>query len=384
MGSGIAPTNVVDMGFVKPHMAVKLVFAFLGSMVPIVQPGYVLQGRHGLIFLRKLILHMLIFLSVVIWVCVIELLVYVNAALATQERLVNKVCSVDILAFGDVYYCSCNVFDIVLCPVATGNAGLLEECAGHGRCMSLGNVNKYPDNYNYFGSRTYDGWDADRIYGCVCDRHWEGVDCSLRSCLKGDDPLTTGVNEIRYVDCTYTTASGGLQFLFRGRKSAVVPYDASATLIKYLLEQMSPAIEDVTVTTVAGTGMCSSGGSTTQIVFHTPQGNLSESTLSVLSVNGFAGSTAVFQSGQSSVLNSGYTSQSGTKEYVTCSNHGVCDTNRIVGTNYASGLGQCRCEPGFKSSDGKGGSGTRDDCGFNYTGAMLGLTTLQMLQLSVP
>lgn len=33
-------------------------------------------------------------------------------------------------------------------------------------------------------------WDADRIFGCHCDESYEGYDCSLRSCLYGDDPNT--------------------------------------------------------------------------------------------------------------------------------------------------------------------------------------------------
>jgi hypothetical protein len=39
-------------------------------------------------------------------------------------------------------------------------------------------------------STVYSLWDADKIYGCVCDEGFEGHDCSLKSCPKGDDPLT--------------------------------------------------------------------------------------------------------------------------------------------------------------------------------------------------
>lgn len=34
------------------------------------------------------------------------------------------------------------------------------------------------DNLEFEG--VYDGWDADMIYGCLCDEGWEGYDCSLR------------------------------------------------------------------------------------------------------------------------------------------------------------------------------------------------------------
>ena len=33
-------------------------------------------------------------------------------------------------------------------------------------------------------------WDADILYGCVCDPGWIGHDCSQLECPRGDDPLT--------------------------------------------------------------------------------------------------------------------------------------------------------------------------------------------------
>lgn len=45
----------------------------------------------------------------------------------------------------------------------------------------------------------YDNWDADMIYGCVCDAGWDGPDCSQRSCPKGDDPMTSGVDEVSVI-----------------------------------------------------------------------------------------------------------------------------------------------------------------------------------------
>jgi hypothetical protein len=35
------------------------------------------------------------------------------------------------------------------------------------------------------------------IYGCACDAGWDGPDCSQKSCPKGDDPMTTGVDEVK-------------------------------------------------------------------------------------------------------------------------------------------------------------------------------------------
>jgi hypothetical protein len=33
-------------------------------------------------------------------------------------------------------------------------------------------------------------WDSFRIFGCKCDDGYTGVDCSLRECPVGDDPMT--------------------------------------------------------------------------------------------------------------------------------------------------------------------------------------------------
>lgn len=50
-------------------------------------------------------------------------------------------------------------------------------------------------------------WDADKLYGCVCDVGFKGGDCSLRECPRGDDPLTTGQeDEVQVVYCTHTCA----------------------------------------------------------------------------------------------------------------------------------------------------------------------------------
>lgn len=36
----------------------------------------------------------------------------------------------------------------------------------------------------------YSLWDADKHQMCICDPGFEGIDCSLRTCQRGDDPLT--------------------------------------------------------------------------------------------------------------------------------------------------------------------------------------------------
>lgn len=67
-------------------------------------------------------------------------------------------------------------------------------------------------------------------------------------------------------------------------------------------------------------------------------------------------STHLFTDGWKSVLLNSAKSERGTREYVTCSDHGICDHSS----------GRCNCFDGYKSSDGLGNSGSIGDCGYNY------------------
>jgi len=78
------------------------------------------------------------------------------------------------------------------------------DCSGHGTCYYINQVKKDSNdptnrklvldygtgagtNKNY-----YNLWDANKIQACVCDPYYEGADCSLRQCPRGDNILTTG------------------------------------------------------------------------------------------------------------------------------------------------------------------------------------------------
>jgi hypothetical protein len=78
--------------------------------------------------------------------------------------------------------------------------------------------------------------------------------------------------------------------------------------------------------------------------------------LSLETYGGLAGTISIRSNGQWSMVDPLQTSVKGTKNYVECSNRGQCD--------YDSG--QCKCVPGFESSDGLGGRGHRGDCGHRY------------------
>jgi hypothetical protein len=58
----------------------------------------------------------------------------------------------------------------------------LNDCSGHGACQSISQIAKS----DYDG--VYDLWDADKLYGCLCDPGFYGPDCSRRKCPHGIDP----------------------------------------------------------------------------------------------------------------------------------------------------------------------------------------------------
>ena len=91
----------------------------------------------------------------------------------------------------------------MICPLGTSTSvsrqGQLQyiPCGGHGQCKSLREINANPDYVTSFTSRVYNGWDADRIMGCVCDPRWKGLACEYQTCPMGDDPGTPGVDEVQ-------------------------------------------------------------------------------------------------------------------------------------------------------------------------------------------
>jgi len=77
------------------------------------------------------------------------------------------------------------------------------DCSGHGLCRTLREiavgalsrraVGGSGGNRFLSGVREafdYSLWDADKHQMCVCDAGFDGIDCSQRTCPRGDDPLT--------------------------------------------------------------------------------------------------------------------------------------------------------------------------------------------------
>jgi len=76
------------------------------------------------------------------------------------------------------------------------------DCSGHGMCVTVGEVAESGAKSfvkSQYGVSTYAGvltaahyhlWDEKKNTACMCDTGYSGIDCSLRECPRGDDPLT--------------------------------------------------------------------------------------------------------------------------------------------------------------------------------------------------
>lgn len=81
------------------------------------------------------------------------------------------------------------------------------DCSGNGMCMTNFEINA---EYNDV-SPDSQKWDWNKATQCRCDAGFHGLDCSLRTCPRGDDPLTncntnTEISDIQQLTWTATTA----------------------------------------------------------------------------------------------------------------------------------------------------------------------------------
>ena len=120
-------------------------------------------------------------------------------------------------------------------------------CFGHGQCLSMmqlaevatlnGDATDYTYGTNPHNPKT---WDYEMIKGCRCDEGFEGYDCSLRSCPRGDDPETYGqLNEVQMISCVAT--GGTFRLGFRQEMTSEIRWNATAPEVEAAIEAMTTA-----------------------------------------------------------------------------------------------------------------------------------------------
>lgn len=199
-------------------------------------------------------------------------------------------------------------------------------------------------------------WDAYKIYGCNCDSSYHGVDCSLRYCPKGDDPLTGSVdispanplqvNTIQTISCK---ADGGTFTLsFRGKTSLPIPFNAKAYDLQKFIESIPTIGHGNTKIVMYGPQACTSNGRTSWTVeFKQSFGNIPNLVPDKRKL--------LYGTSLSASILTVDTTVMGTKEDLECSNRGICNT--------ADGV--CDCSLHFDTSNGYNQPGTRGDCGYS-------------------
>eukprot|EP00937_MAST-01D_sp_MAST-1D-sp2_P001998 g1998.t1 len=151
----------------------------------------------------------------------------------------------------------------------------IPDCNGHGVCLSMREAAKFSDGISLFREGvSYTLWDADKVYGCACDAGYEGFDCSRRTCMYGDDPLTTGQqNEVQSVYCLCNGCSGTWTLVFRGEETSELATTATTADVKAALEALTN-VREVTVAYDAGTAACGTTGTTMSVTFTRDTGDL--------------------------------------------------------------------------------------------------------------
>lgn len=202
-------------------------------------------------------------------------------------------------------------------------------------------------------------WDGGRIYGCHCDAGYEGYDCSLRVCPRGDDPGTYGqFSETQLVQCKAT--NGTFRLSFRQESTGPLPWNITVTSLSQALNALATIRGGVEVAYSGASAVaCSMLGAhiinvTYFAVFgDVPALQVDASHLVNDAAGGALGSGTVTVAEDGTALNS-VSSVRGTRENDVCSNRGLCDAT----------TGLCSCFQGFSSSDGKFHSGPLGECGY--------------------
>lgn len=206
-------------------------------------------------------------------------------------------------------------------------------------------------------------WDADKVYGCLCDDGYASYDCSSRMCATGDDPLTGMLeseavqrNEVQLLECQATYGTFTLEFM--GQTTA--PISVHANIFEFIdalsalksLQHSGNSPKIAVEWLSSSDKVCTETGNDIQITFLQNFGDLpliipNGSNLGHLSIS------------QTPIL----TSQKvvpGDKEEDECSNRGSCQET----------TGVCSCLDDWTTSNGYGEAGTRGDCGYLSVGTV--------------
>ena len=169
---------------------------------------------------------------------------------------------------------------IMECP--KGSNG--HVCSGNGRCISMDTAAAVQDLGSLFQQTSYSEWDGKMIYGCVCDEHYAGFDCSIRQCPFGDDPLTIGqYNEVQVLDCVCDADpcdDSEFRLSFKGVSTLAVAGDATLADLEAALDALRTLNGGVDVTLTGDTdgtsAICAAAGVSTAITFAHNSGDLVE------------------------------------------------------------------------------------------------------------
>lgn len=247
---------------------------------------------------------------------------------------------------------ACQIMD---CP--TGQHGL--SCSGNGQCVPIVEATSAYDAISKSASAAtsdvYSNWDAEMIFGCQCSPGYTGFDCSLRSCPRGDDPLTVAQRrEVQVLNCQSDDDTPSFVLSYLGEFTSVLKPSSTPTDLQNALQALSNINRPVKVASTGAT-LCPTGGMSSAITFtHTP-GDVLPLVATVISNAGNKLEINVAQAGDGAgQYGAKPVPYDGTAETLECSGRGMCDHN----------TGECKCFVDFESSNGAGGPGQAGDCGY--------------------
>lgn len=215
----------------------------------------------------------------------------------------------------------------------------------------------------------YNSWEADRIFGCVCDSHWGGHGCTQPLCPYGQDPLIAATAEVQSISCACTNSPCGDGFFsvtYAGRTRPIYfnavastsdedPYSMPETgafvgeSVESVLRSLRdiPYVASVSFSNGASARACDPGN-IISVTFLTGAGDIP---LIEANAGLYKDIDGTYVAGGSHL----HTQEvaAGTAIPQECSGRGKC--NREIGV--------CECYDGYFSSDGDGNPGSIGDCG---------------------